>query len=432
MLFFGIACFCMALLAYLFFLVLFEPPLRYATTAPDCPIDSTQFLCLLGAVSDTQIHPCSHIDVLTEGAVFYEAELEAIRQARASVHLEAFLFTPSPIADRFLEALSERARAGVKVRVVLDWVGSFPAPDAYFDGLRNAGGRVEWYQPLRWYTFKRFNNRTHRELLVIDGDMGFIGGAGVAAHWMTGDNNGLPPWRDMMCRVRGDLVIGLQTTFAENWLEASGEILDVTSEFPHCQCEERVPAADSPGSAPGVVVISAPTAGRATRARVVFQILLASARKSIRINSPYFLPDRSARAELIKAAKERGVKVTIITPGPANNHPIARRSSRRIYGQLLQAGIEIYEYQPGMIHKKALVVDGVWSVVGSTNFDTRSFGLNDEVNLAAMNRDVAAKLDEQFEIELSRSEKITYEKWLSRTTSEKIAAIAGRLLERQE
>ncbi len=429
MVFFVFACFCVAVVLFLVFLMLFEPALKYSVTAPDCAIDSGQFRCLLGAVCDTQVHPRGQVEVLTEGAVFYEAELEAIRQAKQSVHLEAFLFTPGAIAERFVEALTERAMAGVKVRVVLDWIGSFPCPDRYFDNLRQAGGVVAWYQPLRWYTFKRFNNRTHRELLIIDGKIGFIGGAGIANHWMIGDGDGRPPWRDMMCRARGGIVAGLQTTFAENWLEATGQILDVASEFPDCGCD-HADASNDAGSVAGLVVISAPTAGRATRARILFQILLAASRKSMLINSPYFLPDHSARAELVKA-RQRGVAVTIITPG-INNHPLARRASRRIYGELLRSGIEIFEYQPGMIHKKCLVIDDVWSVVGSTNFDTRSFGLNDEVNLAAADAQLAAKLKEEFEIELSRSRRISYEEWTRRPLWERGLAMIGQVFERQE
>lgn len=424
-----IAFVCIGLVLFLLFLILFEPSLRYAVSRPDVPIGSDAFLSLLAAVADVDVHGCSEIEVLTGGSAFYEAELQAIRAAKHSVHLEAFLFTPSAVAQKFVEALTERARAGVHVRVVLDWVGSFPCPNKYFDELRSAGGQVAWYQPLRWYTFKRFNNRTHRELLVVDGQIGFIGGAGIAAHWDVGDNDGKAPWRDMMCRVRGDLVIGLQTTFTENWLESTGEILDVAEEFHLTKPGDDSPAA---GAVRGLVVISSPTAGRASRARIVFQVLLASACKTIHINSPYFLPDKSARAELIKAARDRGVKIKIITPGRNNNHRMTGLASQRIYGELLKEGIEIHEYEPGMIHKKSLVVDGVWSVVGSTNFDTRSFGLNDEVNLAALDEGLARRLREDFEQELANSRQVTYEQWLRRPMYQRLLAIVGRIMERQE
>ena len=266
MLFTIIAFTCIAITGFLLFLVLFEPSLPYSVKFPACAIDSDRFICLLGAVCDTQVHRHAAIEVLTGGEQFYQAEIEAIRLAKTSVNLEAFLFTPDAVAKDFVDALTERARAGVRVRVVLDWIGSFGCPDSYFNELRAAGGTVAWYQPLKWYTVKRLNNRTHRELLVIDGQIGFVGGAGIAAHWSTGDNDGRPPWRDMMCRVRGDLVIGLQTTFAENYLEATGRILDVVSEFPHCT-DDVCETPKVHGPVQGLVTISAqPPAGQPARA----------------------------------------------------------------------------------------------------------------------------------------------------------------------
>ena len=374
--------------------------------------------------------------MLKGGEVFYEAELQAIRQAKHSIHLEAFLFHPSPIADRFVEAFTERARAGVQVKIVLDTIGSWPTPNRYFRGLRAAGGIVKWYQPFRWATMKRINNRTHRELLIIDGAVGFIGGAGISAHWLGGEK-GEVPWCDMMCRVHGPLVNGLQSCFAENWLESSGAILADPSVFVPTTDGLPVNVATTgeralgEAEALGMVVTSTPTAARSTRARTVFQLLMASARKSIQINSPYFVPDRSARRELIRAA-QRGVRVQIITPGKSNNHPMTRRSSQRRYGVLLQAGIEIYEYQPGMIHKKAMVIDGLWSVIGSTNFDNRSFGLNDEVNLAALDPAVSHRLESDFAEELQQSQRITFEEWSKRPWTERVLEQFGRIFERQE
>jgi cardiolipin synthase len=181
-----------------------------------------------------------------------------------------------------------------------------------------------------------------------------------------------------------------------------------------------------------MVVVSTPTAGRSSRNRIVFQTLIASARRSIRIHSPYFLPDRSATEELVRAVKERGVRVQVIVPGPANNHAMTRLASRRRYGPLLENGVEIHEYQPGMIHTKALSVDGLWVVVGSTNFDSRSFDLNDEVNLVARDAELAASLEREFEDDLSRSTRITFEAWRRRSLLERVAAQVGRIVERQE
>jgi cardiolipin synthase len=245
--------------------------------------------------------------------------------------------------------------------------------------------------------------------------------------------------------VEGSLVVGLQTTFTENWLEASGDILSGAEYFPNCYdsdgagaaCRESDEGAADPTNSPeelrsGLVVISSPGMGRMTRARVLFQTLLASARKSIHITSPYFLPDASTRKELIRAAKERGVEVQIITPGPHADHALTRASGRRRFGELLQNGVRISEYQPAMIHAKVLIVDGVWAVIGSTNFDNRSFGLNDEVNLAAADRGLARRLEEDFANDLSQSKVITYETWQRRPLKERIIEALGTVIERQQ
>jgi cardiolipin synthase len=316
------------------------------------------------------------------------------------------------------------------VNVVLDAVGSFATWDKTFAGLRAGGGRVKWYQPLRWYTLKRLNNRTHRELLVVDDEVGFIGGAGIGDNWHTGDK-GQPAWRDTVVRVTGDLVIGLQTTFAENWLEAAEEILTGDEYFPSCPRKMNDDGHASPDEAAGLVVISAPSAGRSTRARVLFQTLLASARQTIHVTSPYFLPDRGVQREMVRAV-ERGVAVKVIAPGDHADHLLTRRASRRRSGELLKGGVEIYEYQPAMIHAKVLIVDGVWSVVGSTNFDNRSFGLNDEVNLAAQCGPLARRLNDDFLRDLQQSRRITWEEWRQRPMSERVTETLGRVIERHQ
>jgi cardiolipin synthase len=412
----------LAVLGALVLLVLFEPGLSYRIDPPALRLDSPDFMRLVGAVSDSEIHEAERIEVLTNGSNFYPAELAAIETARVSVHVEMFILQPSRIADRFIEALTARARSGVKVRVTIDAIGSLPAPESYFAELRAAGGSVVRYQPIRWYTLKRFNNRSHRDLIIVDGNIGFIGGAGISVHWDEGDN-GKAPWRDTMVRVTGSVVTGLQTCFIENWLEATGEILAGPDTFPAVSGRKR--------GCPALVAISAPSPARSSRARILFQLLLAAAGQSIDINSPYFLPDKSARAELMRAAR-RGIRLRVITPGEANNHPIARRASRRRYGELLNAGVEIYEYQPGMIHAKVLVVDGIWSVVGSTNFDSRSFHLNDEVNLAAMDDQLAKRLLDDFEKDVAASHRVTYDEWNRRPWRERVLALLGFFLERQE
>ena len=410
----------LVIVAMLIFLILFEPGLDYRASAPDLPLDSHQFLGLVAAVVDAQLLGKSRVTVLTNGRQFYEAELEAIRASRHSIHLEAYVFRPGHVTERFLEALTERASAGVTVRVVIDAIGSFPMRHHRFRNLRAAGGQVSRYYPIRWYSLKRFNNRTHREIIVVDGRIGFTGGAGMADLWAGdtspgGDGHGRP-WRDTMVRVEGELAGGLQTTFVENWLEASGELLVGVEEFPFCRADHPVPSA---GSVNGLVVSSTPSAGRATRARMLFQLLIASARERIEICSPYFVPDRSMQQELMRAA-QRGVTVRIIVPGRYNDHRVVRWTSRRLYGELLRNGIEIHEYRPAMIHAKIAIIDGVWSILGSTNFDNRSFGLNDEINVAIMDRGVAARVREDFARDLGQSDRVSLEEWTNRSATERL------------
>lgn len=407
----------------LLFLALFEPSLRYKISRPPShPIDSEQFVNVLATLADASLHRDTTIEVLTNGEVYYEAELNAIRKAKRSVNLEAYIFQKGEVTGRFLEALVERAKDGVKVNLVLDAVGSFATWNSYLKPLTDVGGRVCWYHGFKWHTLPRLNSRTHREILVIDCEVGFVGGAGWADHWLLPSKK-KPRWRDTMFRVEGDAVSSIQATFVENWLEASGELLTDDAYF----C---FPKRDS--DAVTFIVDSSVSAGQSTRARMLFQTLLASARERIEITTPYFLPDKGLRNELIRAMRERNVRVKVVCPGSHNDHLLTRRSSRRLYGSLLRAGAEIYEYKPSMIHTKSLVVDGRWSVVGSTNLDHRSFSINDEVNLATNDPGVAAHLHEDFVKDVANSKCVTYEAWKRRNLIERLHEGFGRLLERQQ
>jgi cardiolipin synthase len=422
-LFLGLAFIAIAIQASLLALALFEPPLDYEITrTPSVALDSESFLQILQVLADAQLYRNTHVEVLTNGEVYYKAELEAIRNARQSVNMEAYIFEEGEVTRRFVEALAERARAGVAVNLVADAIGSWKTSRAFLKPLTDAGGHVEFYHPIRWYTWPRLNNRTHRELIIVDGKIGFLGGSGFADHWLL-SREGEPRWRDTMVRVEGDAVAGLQSSFVENWVEASGLILTGKQFFPF---EPAV------GEATCLVINSSPSAGRSTRARMIFQTLLASARKSLHINTPYFLPDQSVRKEMARAVNERGVELKVIVPGKHNDHTITRRSSRALYGDILEAGGEIYEYQPSMNHAKILIVDGLWSVVGSTNFDNRSFGLNDEVNLATRDPALAARLERDFQMDLRKSRKITLEEWKRRPFWERAQEKLGSLFERQQ
>jgi cardiolipin synthase A/B len=416
----------LAFMGLMLFLALFEPSLPYRMSKrPPLPLDSNQFRRLVAALGSGSFHPHNQIDVLANGEVYYESELAAIREATHSVNIEAYIFRRGKLTARFLEVLTEKARAGVEVNMIVDAVGSFTTWKSYFKDLTAAGGRVLFYHPIRWYTLPRINNRTHRELLIVDGRVGFIGGAGFGDHWVYdhGKDNKKRRWRDTMFRVEGPAVRDLQATFAENWLETSGEVLADMEYFRWCEeC----------GDSAAMVVASSPSTGRSARNRMIFQTLLASAQKSIHITTPYFLPDRYARAELIRAVKDRGVEVKVIVPGKHADHLLTRRSSRRLFGKLLRAGAKIYEYQPAMIHTKALLVDGMWSVVGSTNFDHRSFGINDEVNLAIFDVETATRLERDFAEDLASSKAVNYWDWSRRSLIERGHEWLGWLLERQQ
>jgi cardiolipin synthase len=247
---------------------------------------------------------------------------------------------------------------------------------------------------MRWNTWPKVNNRTHRKLLIVDGETGFIGGAGIADHWLY--DTSVPVWRDTVFCVEGEAVAGLISAFCENWLESSGQILSSSRQFGFRSIPDGVES----------FVVSSTPHGGGTQTRILFQALINSARSTIRITTPYFLPDRSARQALIEAI-DRGVTVQILTAGPHIDHPMIRRLSHRSVRRLLQAGAEIYEYEPAMIHAKLMTVDGLWNVVGSTNFDHRSFALNDEVNLAVLDRELAATIEGDFFDDLEQSRRLT-------------------------
>ncbi len=410
-------------MAVLIIVALFDPGLRYRVSAsPSESNDSDDFLHMLEALVDAKVNQTTRLTVLTNGPTFYEAELEAIRGAERSVNLEAYIFQKGEIGQRFVTALTERSQAGVTVNVVLDGVGSAGVGKNFFSDLKKAGGNVVWYNGMKWNKLPHFNNRTHRELLVVDGRTAFIGGAGVADHWYK-DKSKHPRWRDTMVKVEGDAVPHLQATFAENWLESCGEVLFGPDHFVRQECERQGDV---------LIVNSTPSGGGATRARMLFQVLLASATKTIHITTPYFLPDRSVIDELVRAVRERNVEVVVLVPGKRSDHMLTRSSSRHAYGKLLKAGASIHEYEPSMIHAKILLIDSIWGVVGSTNFDNRSFGINDEVNLAARDPDFTQRLQQDFAKDLACSRKVTYQEWKRRPVLERAPELLGWVLERQQ
>jgi len=406
-------------LVWLVVVILFTPAINYRLSHRTS-VHDTGFLYSIQSTCQALLHRGNRIDIFTNGPAFYPAMLEAIRGATHSVIMELYIFQPGKIADQFVEALSDRARHGVHVTIVVDALGSLSLRGRPVRRLRKAGCRIESYQQFRWYSIARLNNRTHRELLVVDGRVAFAGGAGIADWWAIGRKR-QRPWRDTMARIEGPVVAALQGVAAENWLECCGEILTGPGYFPSLA---------ETGETTAFVVKSSPS-DRATTSRVVFQMLIEGADEDVRISTPYFLPDRALRRALVEVAA-RGVEVSIVVPGPTTDQRWVRYASRRMWGPLLEGGIRIFEYRGAMMHAKVLIVDGIWAVLGTTNMDNRSFEHNDEVNVAMRDAAVAARLMDDYRRDLGDSDEITLARWRARPLWEKILGPFVWILERQQ
>ena len=409
-----------AFLTWLVLVFLFTPGVNYHL-ARRTSIHAHDFLYTIQSTCQAALHHRNKVAIYTNGPEFYPAMLDAIRGATRSVNMECYIFQPGHIAEQFIDALSDRARKGVNVTVVVDAIGSFSLWGRPVRRLRKAGCRIESYQRLRWYSLARLNNRTHRELLVVDGRLAFVGGAGIADWWAYPTCGRRRPWRETMARLEGPIVAALQGIAAENWLECCGEILTGPDYFPDLQ-----PA----GGTTAFVVKSSPS-DRATASRVTFQLLMEGADKQVHIATPYFLPDRALRRALKEAAR-RGVKISVIVPGRMTDQKWVRLASRRMWGELLKEGVRIYEYRDTMMHAKVLVCDGLWAVLGTTNIDNRSFEHNDEVNVALRDEEVSARLLTDYERDILDSDEITLERWQRRPLWEKIVGPFVWILERQQ
>jgi cardiolipin synthase A/B len=365
-------------------------------------IAGDQFVRSMGTLLGPGLLGGNKVTPLINGDQIFPAMLEAIRSARATITFETYIYWSGDIGKEFVSALSERARAGVAVHVLVDWFGSWKIDNALLREMREAGAQVVLYNPLRWNTLTQMNHRTHRKLLVVDGAIGFTGGVGIADEW-TGNAQDEKHWRDTHFRLEGPAVAQMQSAFMENWIEATGAVL---------HGEKYFPALERRGSAEAQLFVSAPGGGGES-AQFLYLLSIVSAAKSIRMSASYFVPD-NVEIQAFLTALQKGVKVQIILPGPLTDSETARRASRADWGRLLRAGAEIYEYQPTMFHAKVLVVDGQWTTVGSTNFDSRSFSVNDEANLNVYDRDFAAAQERIFEEDLKRSRRITLEEWQDR------------------
>jgi cardiolipin synthase len=355
-------------------------------------LGSRDFENAVSAALGARIIGGNQIARLDDGAEFYPEMLSAIAGAKRSIALECYIFHPGRTGDAFTAALVERAGAGVRVRIILDAFGSRRLRRRHVQRLAAAGCEIAWHPRARWRRAHRLTNSTHRELLVIDGRVAFTGGAGIS-DWWAADHKGQPPWRDTMVRVDGPVVAACQAVFAENWLECRGDVL---------AGEEWFPAIDRRGPTDALVMKNSLSfAG----SRALFQALIECATREIRLTTPYFVPDPSFLAALIDRARS-GVSVTILLPGRHMDHPWVRLSSRRLFRPLLDAGVRLFEYQPSMIHQKLMIVDRLWTVVGTTNLDMLSFEYLDEINLAVRDETFAREARAQHDADLARSAEV--------------------------
>ena len=353
----------------------------------------------------------NRLDLLENGDAIFPAMLAAISSARRTVNFEAYIFWSGDVGARFRDAFADRAAHGVAVRILLDAVGSprghLQAADV--DALRKAGCRVEFFHSTKPWMLWVLNHRNHRRVLVVDGQLGFTGSAGFADTW-RGNADSKEHWRDTQLRVEGPAVRGLQRAFQENWSEVTGEAL---------VGEEFFPLLPLPGALSVAVVPSSPLAAMSGAGRV-YAISLAAATKEIWIANSYFLPD-DATSRLLVAAAKRGVDVRVIVPSDAQSDvPATKAAGRSSFGPLLEGGVKIFEYQPTMYHLKTMVVDGIFSTVGSANFDERSFHLNEELNLFVYDAGFAGRMRESFGRDLTRSRPYTYAMWRGRSLRQKL------------
>jgi len=371
-------------------------------------VEDPQFTHTVGALLGPPLVGGNRATVLLNGDQIFPAMLEALRAAKKTITLEMYIYWTGDIGRQFADLLSERSRAGVKVHVLIDAVGSGKIDDTYIREMEEAGVEVHRYNPPHWYTLGRFNNRTHRKLLIIDGAVGFTGGVGIADQW-TGNAQDPEHWRDTHFRIEGPAVAQVQAAFMDNWTQVTGKVLHGADYFPPL-------AAVGPHRAQ---VFTSSPGGGAESMQLMYLLSIAAARRSITLSASYFVPDGVEVKTFVRAMK-RGVKLRIILPGPHMDADIVRGASRARWGELLEAGAEIYEYQPTMFHCKVMVVDELWTSVGSTNFDNRSFAVNDEANLNIYDRDFGQLQVRIFEDDLQRARRISLEEWRARPWSEKL------------
>jgi cardiolipin synthase A/B len=381
--------------------------------------DSPEFVGTVAGASGCPFFEGNTVQLLNNGDAFYPPMLAAIRGATVSITIEAYIYWAGDIGREFASALAERAKAGRQVKILLDAIGSASIGPEILSLLQAGGCQVAWYNPIRWYTLGRFNNRTHRKSLIVDGRVAFTGGAGIADHW-RGNATGPHEWRDMQIRLAGPAVVPLQTGFAHNWQQTTGELLTGDTYYP---------ILDADGPLAVQTILSSPETG-ASNVRTMYYLSIVCARESIYIANPYFVPDPVAIDTLIEA-KQRGVDVRIMVSGIRNDNWLARHNSVRLFGRLLTAGVEIQEFNRTMLHHKTMVVDRQWATLGTTNFDNRSFAHNEESNVCFFDRGLAEQLHAAFQEDLGGCSRVTLERWRRRGVRARCQEFVASFLQEQ-
>jgi cardiolipin synthase len=366
------------------------------------PVASVQFRHEASNLPGPIVVGGNRVTPLQNGAESFPAMLAAIRSAKQSVDFESYIYWSGEVGREFVQALAERARAGVPVHVLLDGIGGHKISEESERELRASGAQLKFFHPVHWWTLDRLNNRDHRKILVVDGRVGFTGGIGIADEW-SGNATRTDHWRDMQFQAEGPVVSQMQAVFEDNWITVTGNVLLGPGYFP---------ALPAQGSADAQMFSSSPDSG-SENMQLMYLMSIAAARKSIDLEAAYFLPgDLVQRA--LQAALKRGVKLRVIVPGEHIDSQLVMSASQEKWGVVLANGGHIYRFQPAMFHNKMMIVDGHLTMIGSANFDERSFKLNDEANLNVYDAGFAAHMTQVFDQDVARSREVTYSQWQHR------------------
>jgi cardiolipin synthase len=395
-----------------------EAPPRYGLDH-EFSVDDEEFVASMEGATGVPFSAGNRLDVLNNGDAFYPSMLQAIESAEASITIEAYIYWAGEIGRRFAEALAAKSRDGVRVKILLDAVGSSSIGEEILHVLEAGQCQLAWYNPMFWRRIGRYNHRTHRKSLIIDGRIGFTGGAGIAVHG-KGNARNAGEWREIMVRLEGPAVAALQTGFAHNWLQTTGELISGPIYYP---------PPDPAGTLALETIMSSPEIG-ASSVRIMYYLSIICARESIYIANPYFVPDAAAIEALLDACR-RGVDVRVMVSGRYNDNWLARQNSVRLYGPLLRAGIRIFDYNHTMLHHKTMVVDSRWVTVGTTNFDNRSFSHNEENNVCCYDAALARQLNAMFEADMAGCVEVTYEIWKRRGVWRRSGEVLAAFLEEQ-